>query len=50
MLIERKEIFSGPVNTDEQRNALPEKVRERLERMEKGVKVKVDAGAKGETL
>jgi hypothetical protein len=45
-----KEIFSGPVNTDEQRNALPEKVRERLERIEKGVKVKIDSAGKGETL
>jgi hypothetical protein len=45
-----KEIFSGPVNTDEQRNALPERVRERLERIEKGVKIKIDSETKGETL
>jgi hypothetical protein len=44
---EGKEIFSGPVNTDEERNALPDKVRERLERIEKGVKVKIQADEKG---
>lgn len=29
-----KEIFSGPVSTPEQRQALPEALRERLERLE----------------
>lgn len=36
-----KVIFSGPVNTEEQRKALPAEVRERVERIEKGVKVEI---------
>jgi hypothetical protein len=37
-----REIFSGPVDTDEQRKSLPGEVRERLERMEKSVKGEVN--------
>lgn len=36
-----KVTFSGPVDTAEQRKALPPQVRERLERIEKGVKVEI---------
>lgn len=42
-----KETFSGPVDTDEQRKSLPPNVRERLERIEKGVKVEVRPAGKG---
>lgn len=38
---EGKQIFIGPVDTDEQRKDLPPGVRERLERIEKNVKVRV---------
>jgi hypothetical protein len=37
-----KEIFSGPVDTKEQLESLPPGVRERLERLEKSVKVEVN--------
>jgi serine protease Do len=40
---EGKEIFSGPVDTNEQRKNLPPGVRDRLERIEKNVKVHVPA-------
>lgn len=36
-----KVTFSGPVDTDEQRKSLPPQIRERLERIEKGVKVEI---------
>ena len=36
-----KELFSGPVDTDDQRARLPGSLRERLERLEKTVKVEV---------
>ncbi len=36
---EGKEIFSGPVNTPEEMNSLPPEVRERLDKIEKSVKV-----------
>lgn len=38
-----KELFSGPLNTDEDRAKVPAELREKLERIEKSVKV----GAKG---
>jgi hypothetical protein len=38
---EGKELFSGPVDTPEQRQKLSPEVREQLERIEKGVKVEV---------
>lgn len=40
---EGKEVFSGPVDTPEQRQKLPPEVREQLERIEKGVKVDIRA-------
>lgn len=39
-----KEIFSGPVDTEEQLKSLPAALRERLERLESKVKVEVRAG------
>jgi hypothetical protein len=39
-----KEIFSGPVDTEEQLKSLPDGLRERLERLESKVKVEVHPG------
>ena len=33
-------IFSGPINTEEQRKAVPEELRKKLEQMDKTMKVK----------
>ena len=38
-----KVTFSGPVDTEDQRKNLPPQVRERLERIEKGVKVEIQS-------
>lgn len=44
-----KQVFSGPVNTPEEMKALPPEVRERLDKIEKSVKVEVRTGSsKGE--
>lgn len=36
-----KEVFSGPIDTDEQRAKVPAELREQLERIEKSVKIEV---------
>ena len=41
-----KQVFSGPVNTPEEMKALPTEVRERLEKIEKSVKVDVRTQSK----
>jgi len=39
-------LFEGPVNTDAQRNALPEGMLERLETLEGNVKIRINQGGK----
>jgi hypothetical protein len=39
-----KEIFHGPIDTEEQLKSLPAGLRERVERLESKVKVEVRAG------